>query len=146
MVRRIPFALAAIIIAWPAPAWAVQPHGGPEGLYVHQLGHILFFAAVVKLWLLLRARFRAASRPWRRMRWSAALFALWNVVAFTSHFFEVQVATAVDRGQVPPVWSAPGDASLLSYLIYLSSLDNLILVPAMLYFYLGLRGLLGERP
>ncbi|WP_027369081.1 hypothetical protein [Desulfocurvibacter africanus] len=146
MVRGIPFALVAIFTAWPVPAWAVQPHGGAEGLYVHQLGHILFFAAVVKLWLLLRARFRAASRPWRRMRWSAALFALWNVVAFTSHFFEVQVATAVDRGQVPPVWSAPGDASLLSYLIYISSLDNLILVPAMLYFYLGLRGLLGERP
>lgn len=146
MVRGVPFALAAIIAALPIPVWAVQPHGGPEGLYVHQLGHILFFAAVVKLWLLMRARFRAASRPWLRMRWSAALFALWNVVAFTSHIFEVRVAMAVDRGQAPPAWSAPDGLSFLSYLFYLSSLDNLILVPAMLYFYLGLRGFLGERP
>ena len=146
MVQGIPFDLATMITAGPASGWAVQPYGGAEGLYVHQFGHILFFVAVVMLWRLLRARFRAAGRPWRRMRWSAALFALWNVMAFTCHLLEVQVATAAGRGQIPPVWSVPGDASLLSFLIYLSSLNNLILVPAMLYFYLGLRGLLGERP
>jgi len=35
-----PFLLLLTLTVFPGNAWAVQTHGAPEGLYVHQLAHV----------------------------------------------------------------------------------------------------------
>ena len=44
--NQIWLGVLAIIIFDPRPTLALQTHGPPEGLYVHQLAHLFFAAAL----------------------------------------------------------------------------------------------------
>ena len=36
----------AVVLCLPGEARALQVHGGPEGLYVHQMAHLHYFLAL----------------------------------------------------------------------------------------------------
>ncbi len=135
---------AAALLAVPGTALATQGHGGPEGLYVHQLSHVFFCISMGILIYWLRARKLTHETGWRYIGWSASLFILWTADAFTVHLLDEQLRVVrmerVDLWRVH-VEAGPGREWLIS-LYYFAKLDHLFCVPALAFLYLGLRRLL----
>lgn len=119
------------------PAWAVQGHGGAEGLVSHEIGHVLYVAGMLfMLFHVMRSRFRSAA--WMRFRCFLCFMILWNFLTFSGHWMREYVASEqfheADGHTVAFTVSNPSDA-----FFYLTRLDHLLLVPALLCLLLALR-------
>ena len=125
----------------PSCAFALQTHGGPEGLYIHLVSHVIFFIAMISLSVWVR---RSGLRPvsaWRAISSGAVILACWNVWAFAGHVMEGMVGygsyMGIDSGQIPCIkvtdWKG--------VIFYLLKLDHLLYFPAIYLFYVGLRRL-----
>ena len=131
----------AVLFFWPVPAMAVQVHGAPEGLYVHQMAHIFFAASLVFFLLLMRFRPIGYGKPWRWFKISLLLFLAWNIDTFMVHWLSVRMPehflktgeTLADDCIVMP-------AGLELFVYYLGRFDHLLCVPAMWYLMRALRG------
>ncbi len=131
----IPVAALVLLAAFPGTAGAFQEHGAHEGIYVHQLGHVCFGAAMAWLCLMIRGSSFWKKRCWKLVAAGSALLALWNAVTFTGH-----ILSLYSLSNCPA--SLPGDAGLKFWVWYACKLDNLVCVTAMFFFYIGLRQLL----
>jgi hypothetical protein len=122
--------LASLFLILPDSAWAVQKHGGTEGLVSHQIGHILFITGMLVLFYRL-GRSSSSGWGWTQFKFFIGLILLWNMLTFYGHWHReiispdkfVQTAGKITGFTI----SSPGDA-----LFYLSRLDHLLLVPAFL--------------
>jgi hypothetical protein len=134
-----------ILIA-PNYAFATQGHGGLEGVYAHQLGHIFFIISMGSLIYWLRERKLVQERGWQLIQYSALFFVLWNIDAFMVHFLDDQFnIIAVKRiGSWQIQLTDLYDNNNLKILYYFAKLDHLICVPALIFLYLGLKRLLKE--
>ncbi|NQS71910.1 MAG: hypothetical protein HQQ73_07120 [Desulfobulbaceae bacterium] len=120
-------------------ALALQIHGGPEGLYVHQMAHVhYFFALVFFLWYIRRAAF--TSRGWQFLQLFCLLMGLWNILAFVGHIAAthveptslVQDSHYLTTRLLPPY-------SVNNLVFYLAKLDHLLCVPALFCLYMAIR-------
>jgi hypothetical protein len=137
--------LAAGPAFWPLPALAIQTHGHPEGLYAHQMGHVVFLGAMIYVcWEIWRRQL--SDRPgFRRLFWACLLFGAWNVLTFWGHWAEEGLDSgAIDR-QAGYLFRHLHITDLGGLIYYLASLDHLILIPALWLFYAGLRAFLAEQ-
>jgi hypothetical protein len=146
--KAIAVALGVLIWLSVSPAWATQQHGAPEGLYVHQVAH-LFFALAMGLLIYWLHKWRlAGSAGWRYIRYAAYFFIAWNIDAMLSHWLEEESvwiqAERIGRMQIT-ITTAEG-FDWLAILFYISKLDHLLCVPALLFLFLGLRRLLDTLP
>lgn len=114
----------------PAQAWAVQSHGGDEGLVVHQIGHVLF--AFGMLFLLHRLHRSAIKNSgWFEFKCFLWLVIAWNILTFYEHWHRelldpdkfIRTADKITAFTI----STPLDG-----LFYFSNLDHLLLLPAFL--------------
>jgi hypothetical protein len=127
----------------PTSAYATQTHGGPEGLVVHQFAHWFFIFSMGLLIYWLRKRRLVSDRGWRYIQYAALFFIFWNLDAFLSHWLLEQsdilmVETIQDRHF--RISTSPG-LQWLGSIYYLTKLDHLLCVPAMLFLLFGLRRL-----
>ena len=130
----------------PGSALAVQEHGAPEGIYLHQGAHLFFVASMGRLIYWLRQRRLVREAGWRYIQYAALCFILWNIDAFAAHFLDEQ-ADILDT--LPAGFGKlrieTGDYPLaLAWFYYFAKLDHLLCVPAMAFLYAGLRRLLKE--
>ena len=148
MVNRLPAMKAVLVIIllvliFPSSAAATQGHGGPEGLYVHQMAHLFFMFAMGLLIYWLRKRRLVDQAGWRLIQYAGLFFLLWNVDAFIVHFLEEQAG--VLRISQPERWHIQIKTSAqwtwLGVVYYLVKLDHLLCVPAMVFLFMGLRRL-----
>ncbi len=139
--RISPFLLLLTFTVFPGNAWAVQSHGAPEGLYVHQLAHIFYTAAMCYLfWGIRRSVFK--SQAWRYLQIFCIFTILWNVVAFTGHFlatFISDVHFVRTSGYLSTGIQGPFSGLKLWY--YFTKLDHLFSIPALFFLFLGMRTL-----
>ena len=140
--RIIPVLLLLTLSVLPGNAWAVQSHGAPEGLYVHQLAHVFYTAAMCYLfWGIRQSAFRA--RGWRFLQAFCIFMILWNVVAFTGHslaaFVDSSHFTSAETGYLSTRLLEP--LSNLKLLYYFTKLDHLFSVPALFFLYLGMKSI-----
>lgn len=139
------FLLLLVLTVFPGNAWAVQGHGAPEGLYVHQLAHVFYAAALCYLiWDVRRSAFR--SRGWRFLQVFCVLMILWNMVAFTGHILAAYVNSAdyvSDTGYLDARLQGPFTGVKLWY--YFSRLDHLFSVPSLFFLYLSMRAIYHSR-
>ena len=134
---------AAAFLAVPAPAFALQTHAY-EGLYLHQLAHIFFLAAMVFFASGIRRSWLSAQRSWRLMEAGAWLLALWNLWAFGGHFIEVLVTDETllrPPGQLAPQLVMRSWREVVYFIV---KMDHLLTVPAIFCFYFGMRGILQD--
>ncbi|MEW6595503.1 MAG: hypothetical protein AB1413_11605 [Thermodesulfobacteriota bacterium] len=138
--------LLAVALPWllPAPAWAVQVHGGAEGYIVHQMAHIFLGAALLFLLLVLHRRPPGTGKPWRHLKLSLLLFLLWDIDTTLVHWLANRLPEHALLTTVGP--SLVGDRILLPdswvwYLYYAGSHDHLLCVPAIWFLVLSLKGL-----
>lgn len=125
-------------LSLPRTALALQPHGPPEGLYVHQMGHILFVGAMMFLLYYLRKE-RLPGLRW--FTWSGVLFILWNLNAVVGHAVEVYVEAQDFLGESASLSRRFIMSGPISWTYYLAKLDHLILVAAFILLYFGLQAL-----
>jgi hypothetical protein len=139
--------LAAALAAIPGQALATQAHGAPEGIIAHQLAHIFFIVSMGVLIFWLRERDLVRQAGWRYIQYAALFLAIWNVDTFTVHLLDEQLAlVTVER---LGVWririSTAVGTPWLGRLYYLAKLDHLLCVPALLFLYIGLKKLRGQK-
>jgi len=121
----------------PQAAWAVQTHGGSEGLVSHQVGHLLFSVGMGYL-LFKLYRMRQYGPGWRSFKAFLWLLILWNIATFSGHwmneFVDQEKFLYVDGHTV-----AFTIRSFFDLLYYLTRLDHLLLVPSFFCLLLSLK-------
>jgi len=136
-------AMVASLTLFPQTALALQPHGPPEGLYVHQMGHVLFAGAMIFFLLQMKGKVMPGLPGFRLIRLVCVLLALWNLDAFVGHSAEVYLSPECFVGPAGDFSRRLLMTGLPAWVYYLTKMDHLILVPA---FYLLYRGLKGSAP
>lgn len=120
-------------------AMALQVHGPPEGLYVHQMAHVHYLIALVFfLWYIRRAAF--AGRGWRYLQLFCLFMGLWNILAFAGHFAATRVeaeALVQSSHYLTTMLLPPFSANNL--LFYMAKLDHLICAPALFCLFMAIR-------
>lgn len=118
-------------------SWAVQAHGGAEGLVSHQIGHVLFIVGMG--YLLFRLSFIQGKGPgWLEFHVFLWIIIGWNLLTFSGHWMNESVA---------PEKFIKSDGNVLYFSVtnfsdayfYLTRLDHLFLVPSFIFLLLALR-------
>ncbi len=126
-----------LFLLWATPAWAVQSHGGSEGLVSHQIGHILFTIGMIIL-LIRQRNWRISGPGWQEFKIFLTLLILWNILAFSGHWMREVIAKTKmikENGHVV----AFKVESFFDVIFYLTRLDHLILVPAFCFMLLAFK-------
>ncbi len=128
-----------VLLGVPASSWAIQTHGSPEGLYVHQMAHLFFAGALVYFyWTIRRSAF--AARGWRFLQLFCICMIFWNLITFTGHAMNLllhQSDFSSDQGYWHEVMLGP--ITPVKWIYYLATLDHLVCMPALFFLYLSLR-------
>lgn len=117
-----------------------------EGLIIHQLAHIVFAVSMGGMALRILRSPLSKDRSWRRFSIGAILLVVWNLWAFIGHQLELAVSARhfhIDQPDLAPTIEIHTPIDLLYY-VY--KMDHLICVPAMVFFFLGLKGMKGRFP
>jgi hypothetical protein len=120
-----------------APAWAVQRHGGSEGLVVHQLGHLLFVVGMAYL-LSHLGRLGLAGPGWKAFRGFLWTIIAWNFLTFSGHLLDEQIGPDQYLSSAGQIRAFTINSFIDAY-FYLTLLDHLLLVPAFFLLMLALR-------
>ena len=124
---------------WASPALAIQLHGPPEGLYVHQFGHLLYGLAMVGFAFRIRISRLAKDTAWRFMAIGAILLACWNAWAIIAHIVAKNISAGHFLLNEHGIRTALVMDTPVTWFYYLLKMDHLICVPALLLIYLALR-------
>ena len=131
--------ITLVALLHPESAWALQPHSAPEGLYVHQMSHLLFSGALIYLFLHTRRTPELRGRGWLYLQLFCILFTCWNLLALVGHEAAkfLSVADFIDRSN----WNEQiaGPISPIKLLYFLTKMDHLLYVPALLSLVIALR-------
>lgn len=118
-------------------AWAVQAHGGAEGLISHQIGHILFIMGMG--YLLFRLyRIPTTGVGWFEFKVFLWLIIAWNLLTFAGHWMNEFVAPEKyiqSEGRT----TAFAITNFMDAFFYLTRLDHLLLLPSFAFLLLALR-------
>ncbi len=121
-------------------------HLAPEGLYIHQMGHILlsFSMGILIYWLRERRLVQAAG--WRYIQYAAVFFILWNIDSMVAHYFDERndIFERIDAGTWHGYVHLTHEDWELALMYYLAKMDHLLALPAMVFLYAGLRRLLEQ--
>lgn len=125
-----------IIGLYAPPVWAVQAHGGAEGLISHQIGHILFTIGMG--YVLYRLRFmQQKGKGWFEFKTFIWLLFAWNALTFSGHWMNEFVAKEkFIKDHASTLFFTI--ESLPDALYYLTRLDHLILVPSFVFLLMAL--------
>ncbi len=139
--KLFPFLLLLTLAVCPGNAWAVQSHAAPEGLYVHQLAHIFYAAAMCYLfWGVRQSAFKL--RGWRFLQIFCVFMVVWNVVAFTGHALAPYIHHADfthETGYLSTHLQGPFTGVKLWY--YFTQLDHLFSIPSLFFLYLAMKNI-----
>jgi hypothetical protein len=140
------FGAVGLLLMVPEQAGATQVHVPSEGLYVHQIAHLFFAAAMAILLYWLRERQLVRQRGWRLIQLGACFFIFWNLDAFAVHILDGRsdLFTRIDLGTWHESIQFDPNLELPAVLYYLGKMDHLWCAPGMILLYFGLRSLLAE--
>jgi hypothetical protein len=120
--------------------WATWHHFGTQGSYVHQTAHLLFGLSMLFFIYEIHRAHLGEIRGFRLLVWAWALLAVWNFDAFFGHWADWTLYNPVILGQGWGRRLAMDDFH--TWLVYVTKIDHFILlIPAFLMFYLGLKAL-----
>ena len=129
--------LIVALLLVPGHAWPLQPHSAPEGLYVHQM----FTGALIYLYWHTRRTPELSNKGWHYLQMFCILFAGWNILALVGHeaIKLLNSTDFIDKAS----WNEQiaGPITPLKMLYYITKMDHLLYVPAMLALVVGLRTL-----
>ena len=123
----------------PDNVWALQSHSAPEGIYVHQMAHLLFMTSLIYLYWHTRRTPALNSKGWIYLQVFCLLFAAWNLLALVGHeLFEllgpedfIEKASWQER-LAPPI-------NFVKVAYFITKMDHLLYVPSLLALVISLR-------
>ncbi len=137
------FLLGSVI--FPSPALAFIPHWDPrEAFFIRQFSYLFFMLAMLFFIYELRQG-KLHHRGFRLLVWASVFFALWNFDCFLGQFFALYFRPQVVGGGPGSLSQQLGMTHLGNWIVYFTKLDHLLLVPAFIFFYLGLRAFRREQ-
>ncbi len=128
---RIAGIICLILCATSGNALAVQIHGPPEGIYVHQMAHDLFAAAMIFLIYTLHRHPLVRCPGWKYLKISLFFFLLWNINALTVHSLSLHLPEHAITGTNLLNQRLQGPLTWERWLYYITRNDHLLCVPAM---------------
>ncbi|MEJ2093548.1 MAG: hypothetical protein P8X65_15315 [Syntrophobacterales bacterium] len=133
-------------LLFPSPALAIIQHWDPrEGLFIRQFSYLFFMLTMILFIYELKQGELHHRRGFRLLVWASVFFALWNFDCFLGQLFGLYFEAQTIVG-TPGSWAQRlGMANPGNWLSYFTKLDHLLLVPAFLLFYLGLRAFRREQ-
>ena len=137
ILKALYFSATFSLISGAMPVYAVQGHGGAEGLVSHQIGHILFISGMS--YLLYRVySFRITDPGWFEFKNFLWLIILWNFLTFFGHWMHEIVNPARFISQENQVTAFIVTDSFDAF-FYLTLLDHILLVPSFIFLLLALQ-------
>ncbi len=128
------------LILMPGTAQAVQVHGPPEGVIVHLMGHIFFFAALLFLIYILNKYPVDSSKAWRYFKISIFFWLVWNIDTFVNHILALRLdKSAIIIGRHHIFSYLAGPLTLEKWVYYLGQFDHFLCIPAMWSLSMSLR-------
>ena len=125
----------------PENAWALQSHGAPEGLYVHQMAHI-FVSLAMTYWFWDIRRSSFAGKGWKYLQVFCVLMLAWNILAFTGHTVAINLnAEHISSAAGYLNSRIVGPITLQKSIFYITKVDHFLLVPALFFLFIGVRSL-----
>lgn len=120
-------------------AWALQSHGEPEGLYVHQMAHLLFIITLAFLYWHTRKTPAVISKGWRYLQIFCILLICWNSLAFIGHeaYEHLSPGDFLERYTWKEQLAMP--LTFVKMLYFVTKMDHLLKVPALLALVISLR-------
>lgn len=127
---------------FPRRALAIQPHGPPEGFYLHQIAHLVFIGALI-FFIYKLAKEVQEHRSFRLLAWACGFLVLWNLDCLVGHMSALPISNLdfINEGHFNQRLVMSGGSH---WIYYVASLDNVILLPASYIFYRGLKALISE--
>ena len=138
--RLIPITVLTLL-AGAEPVCALQTHGAPEGIYVHQMAHVLFSGALLYLFWHTRKTPETTGKGWRFFQLFCVFLIAWNILAFTGH--ETYEHLVDDDFLNRNTWGAQlaYPITFKKVLYYITKMDHFLIVPALLALVMSLRSL-----
>jgi hypothetical protein len=134
------FGLMGGLLLAPSPAWAFIPHWDPlEAFFIRQFAYLFWALAMVFFIFALRQEKLQQHPGFRWLAWAGVFFALWNFDCFFGQFIALTMDSPQSSGFLAAATRELPPTRLRLWLYYLSRLDHLLLVPAFLFYYLGIR-------
>ena len=129
----------------PSPALAFIPHWDPrEAFFIRQFSYLFFMLAMLFFIYELKQGKLQQHRGFRLLVWASVFFALWNFDCFIGQLFALFFQAQITG--MPGSWSQRlGMANLGNWVNYFTKLDHLLLVPAFIFLYLGIRAFRQEQ-
>jgi hypothetical protein len=143
MVRLILSLLGFMILGWsyPESAFAYIPHWDPqEGFFIRQFSYLFFLFAMLFFFYELKAENLRQKPGFRFLGLASGLFALWNLDCFVGQFVALSLTPVI----LEPAGIFSQKLVMTDpwvWIYYLTKLDHLLLVPAFLLLYFGIRAL-----
>jgi hypothetical protein len=130
-----------LVLGQPREALAFISHGHPEGLYVHQMAHLLFAGALIFLVYRMHGEGLLKKSGFGLLSWSCVWLALWNLDVFVGHWSEVLLSAQAWVGQTGELSQRLLMSGSDAWVYYVTKLDHLLLVPGFYLLYRGLKNL-----
>ncbi len=126
--------VATLLIFLPARAYAVQHHGGAEGLVSHLIGHVLFLTGIIIFiaWII-----KHHDRGWPAFKKCLGFLLAWNILTASGHILDEfqDPARIIRSGGRIIAYRAD---NLIDFYFYLTRLDHLLLVPAFIFLLMAI--------
>lgn len=133
------FTFLLFLFGFAESAWALQSHGAPEGIYVHQMAHALFMASLAYLYWHTRRTQESDNNGWKYLQLFCILLFCWNILAFTGH--EALKHLLADDFIGKNSWGEQLALPLtpIKVLYYITKMDHFLVVPALMALVVSLR-------
>ena len=144
MVRLFLASLGFMILGWsyPESAFAYIPHWDPqEGFFIRQFSYLFFLFAMLFFFYELKAENLRQKPGFRFLALASGFFALWNLDCFVGQFVALSLGTPVILEPAGIFSQKLVMTDPWVWVYYLTKLDHLLLVPAFLLLYFGIRAL-----
>jgi hypothetical protein len=146
--RLLPWLVGFLLgsVIFPSPALAFIPHWDPrEAFFIRQFSYLFFMLAMLFFIYELKQGKLQHHRGFRLLVWASVFFALWNLDCFIGQLFALFFESQVIVGVPGSLSQRLGMANLGNWVNYFTKLDHLLLVPAFIFFYLGIRAFRREQ-
>jgi hypothetical protein len=138
------FLLGSVI--FPSPALAFIPHWDPrEAFFIRQFSYLFFMIAMIFFIYELKQEKLQQQRGFRLLAWGSIFFALWNLDCFIGQFVALYFKAQITGGEPGSLSQRVVMANLGNWINYFTRLDHLLLVPAFIFFYRGIRAFRREQ-
>lgn len=130
--------LILLLLGTAGNAWALQSHSPPEGIYVHQMAHVLFMASLAYLYWHTR-RTQELDKGWKYLQIFCFLMFFWNALAFTGHITLEHLTSAdfYDKNTWREQLAAP--ITVIKVIYCITKMDHFLMTPALFVLALSLR-------